>query len=152
MIDPETITHDNALDVFRAAYTRRVGVGHEKMSYGQLSDTIGVQVRTLKSWRDSQSMPHMDSLLKLCVVFGPDFTSEILTVAGQGGVENIDPSTRSNAHAAAADITDVLAEITTRLRDGVFCHRDKAATAPLMLDLSHKLEEQAKAMLSEVPR
>jgi len=94
MIDPETITHDNALDVFNRAYIKRVGVGHDRMSYGELSDQIGVQVRTLKSWRESQSMPHMDSLLKLCVVFGPDFTSEILTVAGQGGVENINIPTR----------------------------------------------------------
>jgi len=152
MIDPEAITHETALDIFRAAYLRRVGVGAGRMSYGDLADATGVQVRTLKSWRDGQAMPHLDSWLKICLVFGPEFTSETLRVIGQGGVENIDPDARSDVHECVADLAAQLGEITDRLRDGVFCHRDKAQVAPQLLTLAHKLEEQAKAMLAEVPR
>lgn len=150
MIDPETITHDTALDVFRAAYMRRVGL--RGMGFGELSDLTGIQVRTLKSWRDGQAMPHMDSLLKLCAVFGPEFTSEILTVVGQGGVENIAAAEQVDAVCTAADLVDVTNQIMGRLRDGVFDHRDKAVVGPLLLKLAHVAEEQGKAMLAAAPK
>lgn len=147
MIDPEGITHKTALNVFRLAFARRVGVGETKASYGDLQDNTGIPIRTLKSWHDGQAMPHIDNLLKLCVVFGPDFTTEILVVAGQGGVENLEIDEQVNAMGTAADLVKMTNEITERLRDGVFCHRDRAVTGPKLLELSRALEAQGKAML-----
>lgn len=149
MIDPEEITHDAALDVFRAAFMRRVGVG--KMSYSDLHEATGLRVRTLKSWRDGQSMPQLDSWLRLCRVFGPAFTSECLHLIGQGGVDAIEP-TRSDAPGCCADLARQLGEITDRLRDGVFDHADKAAVGPQLIALARELERQGRAMQAEHPR
>jgi transcriptional regulator with XRE-family HTH domain len=152
MFDPESVTHKEALSVFRSAFIRRVGIGKVKMSYGDLSDATGIQVRTLKSWSEGASMPHLDSLLKLCAVFGPDFTSEILSIVGQGGVENLEADNSVDALGTAADLIKVTNNIMERLQDGVFCHRDKASVGPLLLGLAHKIEEQGKAMLAAVPK
>lgn len=148
MINPEEITHQTALDVFRVAFIRRVGVGRNRMSYGDLSDATGIQVRTLKSWHDGQAMPHLDNWLKLCVVFGTDFTSETLRVIGQGGVDSLE-LTEVNVPRALDDLVDTAHEITKRLRDGVFDHIDRAETAPLLLKLSRELEQQAHSMLDK---
>jgi len=152
MIDPESITHQSTLDIFRRAYMRQVGVGAEKLSYSELQDRTGILVRTLKSWRDGEAMPQVDNLLKLCSVFGPSFTDEILMLIGQGGVENIEAASHSDPICTVADLVGVTSEITDRMRDGNFCYRDKAQVAPMLLTLAHKIEEQAKAMLAELPR
>ena len=151
MIDPESITHQTALDVFRRAFMHHVGQGVGKMSCSDLSDKTGIQVRTLKSWRDGQSMPHWGNVLKLGAVFGPVFVSEILSVIGQGGVDYIQPR-HSSPLSTVADLMVVTSEITERLRDGVFDNRDKAKTAPLLLNLARIIEEEALAMQSELPQ
>ena len=148
MIDCDEITHKTALEVFRVAFNRRVGVGKDKMSYGDLSDTTGIRVRTLKSWHDGAAMPQLDSCLKLCAVFGPEFTSEILRVIGQGGVDSIEAGKMLNLNGTLADIVDAAHNITDRLRDGVFDRRDKALTGPELMKLSRQLEEQANIMLN----
>lgn len=148
MVNPDDITHQTALDVFRVAFIRRVGVGRHRMSYGDLSDATGIQVRTLKSWHDGQAMPHLDNWLKLCVVFGTDFTSETLRVINQGGVDSLEVA-EVNVTGTLDDLVDTAHEITLRLRDGVFDHVDRIETAPLLLKLSRALEEQAHSMIDK---
>jgi len=151
MIDAEQITHKTAVDVFRSSYVRRVGVGTGRMSYADLFDLTGIPVRTLKSWPTTEVMPHLDNFLKLCVVFGPGFASEVLGIAGLGGVERMEESLAINAMSSASGLVSVANELLVRLEDGVFCHRDKAAMGPKMIELSRKIEEQGKAMLANLP-
>ena len=148
MTDPEELTHETALHAFRVAFMRRVG--QQGMSYGDLSDKTGIQVRTLKSWRDGQAMPHLGNWLKLCGVFGPDFASECLHVVGLGGVEAI-RDTPVDVPGCVADLAEQINNITHRLLDGSFCHRDKAETGPQLLRLAAMLEQQARAMLGDIP-
>ena len=143
--DPALITHDIAGECFLDAFRRRVGRGEGKISVAELADAIDVQGRTVKAWRDGDTMPYWALMLRLCCYFGPAFTSELLAPAGLGGVErvapaSVDPQGTATALVAAAH------NLLDRLNDGTFCHRDRAASAPALLELSRQLEAQARAM------
>lgn len=149
MTDIESITQQTVHDAFLLAYRRRVGQGRE-YSLGQLQDETGIEARTLRSWRETDSMPHLVNFLRLCAQFGPAFTSEVLHVAGLGGVDRID-SQESDAHRCVADLISEAHEISERLRDGVFCHRDRAAVGPQLIALARELEAQGTAMIMSQP-
>lgn len=148
MINIDLITHENALRVFNAAYARRVGRGQGRIGWADLERVTGIAQRTLKSWRFGDSMPQLENLLRLAVAFGPSFMSEILHPIGQGGVELVDP-VESSASQCVAELTRPLHEIAERLRDGVFCHSDKAAVGPMLIEAAHVFEEQGWAMIDE---
>jgi hypothetical protein len=148
MTDPHEITQQNVHDAFVVAYRRRVGVGRDRIGLSDLQDATGIEARTLRSWRETDTMPHLVNLLKLAALFGPAFVDEILHPVGMGGVQRLDIA-RSNPIGCMADMTQVAAEISERLRDGVFCHRDKAAVGPMLVELAHLIEEQGEAMARE---
>lgn len=148
MINIDLINHENVLAVFHAAYRRRVGVGHGRLSYAELERMAGIPVRTLKSWRHGDAMPQLASLMRLALAFGPSFMSEILHPIGQGGVETVEPVV-SNAGQCMAELTGPLNEIAKRLSDGVFCHVDKAVVGPMLVEVAHVFEEQGLAMIDE---
>ena len=145
MPEPSLITHDLVGECFLDVFRRRVGRGPGKISVADLADAIDVQARTVKAWRDGDTLPQWTALLRLCCHFGPAFTSELLKPAGLGGVEwvavaNPDPQ---------GTVADLIAEadnLCERLRDGVFDHRDCRESAPRLLKLSRYLEGQARAM------
>ena len=143
--DPGLITHDIAAESFLDAFRRRVGRGEGKISVADFADAIDVQARTVKAWRDGDTLPHWAHMLRVCAHFGPAFTSELLEPAGLGGVERVaqaDPDPQGTA----ADLVEAAHDLMERLRDGVFCHRDRAAVAPKLLELSRAMESQARAM------
>ena len=145
MPDAALITHDNAAEAFHDAFRRRVGRGPGKVSVADLADAIDAQARTVKAWRDGDTLPLWAGLLRLCCYFGPAFTSDVLAPAGLGGVERIalaDPDPQGTA----ADLVEAAHDMLERLRDGRFCHRDRAEAAPMLLDLSRQIEAQARAM------
>jgi len=152
MIDPDSITHDVTVAAFRLAFIRRVGVGKDKVSYSDLQDGTGILVKTLKTYAEGNNMPQVDKIFKLCLFFGTDFASELLAIIGMGGVDWVESADSVNALASAARLSQAVSEITERLVDGVWCHRDCAAMGPKLLALSRVLEEQGKAMLDKVPR
>ena len=145
MPDPALITHDAAAECFHDAFRRRVGRGAGKVSVADLADSLDVQARTVKAWRDGDTLPHWTLMLRVCAFFGPAFTSEILAPAGLGGVERVAPAL-ADPQTTAADLVAAAHDLMERLRDGVFCHRDRAETAPALLELSRQLEAQARAM------
>ena len=147
MPEPSLITHDAAGECFLDAFRRRVGRGPGKISVADLADAIDVQPRTVKAWRDGDTLPQWTALLRLCCHFGPAFTSELLTPAGLGGVEwvaiaNPDPQ------GTVADLVEGTHNLCERLRDRVFCHRDCRESAPRLLEISRTLEAQARAMMA----
>ena len=146
MIQPDEITHKTVQEVFREALGRRAGRGPGKIALTDLSDATTIETRTIKAWRDGETMPQLHNLLRLCAYFGPAFASEILSPAGLGGVEDIE-TTAIDAPTTAADLVKTAHDLLERLRDGVFCHRDKAACGPILLSLSRQLEAQGRAMM-----
>ena len=145
MPDPQLITHEVAAECFGDALRRRVGRGPGKISIADLADAIDVQARTVKAWRDGETLPQWSAMLRLCCYFGPAFASELLEPAGLGGVEPVAVA-EADPGGTAADLAAATHELLERLRDGTFCHRDRAAMAPRLLELSRALETQARAM------
>ena len=143
--DPALISHDLAGEAFADAFRRRVGRGTGKISVADLADALDIQPRTVRAWRDSETLPHWTAMLRLCCHFGPAFASEILGPAGLGGVEPV-ALVRADPDGTAADLVATAHDLLERLRDGTFCHRDRAAMAPKLLELSRALESQARAM------
>ena len=147
MADPTLISHGIAAETFLDAFRRRVGLGPGKVSVADLADALEVQARTVKAWRDGETMPHWTHMLRVCAYFGPAFTCEILEPAGLGGVERIDvPTAEADPAGIAADLVAAGNDLLQRLRAGRFDHRDCAETAPRLLELSRKLEAQARAL------
>ena len=145
MIDPAHITHGAVLEAFSDAMRRRVGRGDGKVGADALADATGFDVRTILSWRDGENVPCFHRVLRLCAYFGPVFTSEVLRPAGQGGVEDIAPVT-VDPQAAATDMVTAAGQMLERLRDGRFCHMDRAVMGPLLIEMSRALEAQGRAM------
>ncbi len=139
------ITHDIAAECFLDAFRRRVGRGAGKVPVADLADAIDVQARTVKSWRDTTAMPHWALMLRLCCYFGPTFTSELLAPAGLGGVARV-AIAHPDPQGTATDLVQVASDLLERLRDGKFCHVDRAETGPRLLELSRELESQARAL------
>ena len=145
MTNPPLISHDIAAEAFLDAFRRRVGRGEGKISVADLADDIDVQARTVKAWRDGDTMPHWAHMLRVCALFGPAFTSELLAPAGLGGVERVAVA-NADPQGIATDLVDVAGDLLQRLRDGKFCHVDRAEAAPKLLELSREMESQARAM------
>ncbi len=145
MTDPAHIIHDDVQEVFCDAFRRRVGRGTGKVGLDVLADATGFDVRTLKSWRDGENTPCFYRMLRLCAYFGPGFTSEILAPAGQGGVEDLAPAS-VDPQAAATDMVTAAGQLLERLRDGRFCHVDRAVMGPLLIEMSRAMEAQGRAM------
>ena len=103
----------------------------------------------MKSWRDGDTMPYWMHMLRVCAYFGPAFTSEILVPAGMGGVDLVADVER-DPQGTATDLIAAAHDILDRLRDGRFCHVDRAETAPVLLELSRQIEAQARALGAEI--
>lgn len=145
MPNPSLITHEDVAEVFQDAFRRRVGRGPDKISLTDLADCLDINPRTVKAWRDGDTLPQIMALMRVCAHFGPAFSSEILVPAGQGGVERL-ALAQTDPQGTAASLVEVAHGLLNRLRDGQFCHRDRAEMAPALLDLSRALEAQANAM------
>lgn len=146
MTNPALITHNVVAEAFQDAFRRRVGRGPNKVSITDLADALDMNARMIKAWRDGDTLPQLMGLMRLCAYFGPAFTSEILSPAGLGGVETLAP-VQVDAQGTATNLAAVVHEYLERLRDGVFCHQDKAAMAQTVLEISRELEAQGNAML-----
>jgi len=140
------ITHDVVAENFCDVFRRRVGNAPRKIRFDELSDAVEIDVRSLKAWRDGQSSPQFHNILKLAAYFGPSFMSEIIHPAGQGGVDVLEPVDLAPQE-TATDLATTTAELLQRLRDGKFCHIDRAVMGPKLIDLGRELEAQGRAML-----
>ena len=145
MSDPSLITHDTAAEAFLDAFRRRVGLGPGKLSVADLADALEVQARTVKAWRDGETLPQWTHLLRVCAFFGPSFTCEILAPAGLGGVERLDIPD-ADPEATVASLIAAAHDIMQRRRNGRLDHRARAEIAPRLLELSRELEAQATAL------
>lgn len=141
MADPTLITHDIAAEAFLDAFRRRVGLGAGKLSVADLADALEVQPRTVKAWRDGETMPHWSHMLRVLAYFGPAFTCEVLAPAGLGGVERVAvPTAQADPEGIAAALIAVAHDIMQRSCTGRFDHRDRAEIEHQLRELSRKSE------------
>ena len=149
MMNPALITHDIAAECFLDAFRRRVGLGRGKIAVAELADALDVQARTVAAWRDGETMPHWSHMLRVCAYFGPAFVCEILEPAGLGGVERVAVA-EADPEGTAVDLVAARPRPPCNaFKTGRFGQRDRAATAPRLLELSRDLEAQAKALGSK---
>lgn len=145
MTDPTNITHEVAAEAFCDAFRRRVGLGPGKVRVDDLADAIEIDARTVKAWRDGETVPQFHKLLRLCAHFGPAFTSEILHPTGQGGVDTME-TVAVDAQGTATDLVETAGDLLERLRDGCFCHQDRLNMGPRLIELGREIEAQGRAM------
>ena len=84
MTDPLSISHEIVRDIFLAAYTRRVGVGADKISVPDLQDATQIDARTLRSWRESDQLPQLVKFMRLAAVVGPQLVNLAHSLEEQG--------------------------------------------------------------------
>lgn len=145
MADPALITHDDAADVFCDALRRRVGRGADKVSVSDLADHLDMDARTVRAWRDGETVPQWHAMLRLFAVLGPDFANEVMAPSGLGGTEALAPHAL-DPMGITAEMAGAVSHMTDLLRDNVFCHRDRATMEPILRRLAVQLEAQANAM------
>lgn len=147
MVDPRTISSELCQETFTDAFRRHVGRG-KRWSAGDLSETSGIDERTINGYQAGEVAPSLYRLLRIAAVLGPAFMSDVLAPAGMGGVERLDPEV-SDAQAVARALVRQGGLVLDRLADGVFCHRDKAITGPELIELAAKIERHGRAMCEE---
>ena len=146
MSNPAMIGHRIVAEAFLDAFHRRVGVGRGKQSIPDVADALDVNPRTVKAWYLGEALPQLTQTLRLCCLFGPAFTSEILEPVGQGEVERIVQATERRSTDIAAALVRAANDLLERSHDGTLSARDRAAMAPRLHELSRELAAQARAM------
>jgi transcriptional regulator with XRE-family HTH domain len=139
MSKAKDITSDLVKEVFADALRRKCGPG-KAYSVDALADETGIDRRTIDSYRQGQNTPALDKLLRFVAVFGESFLEEVAA-----------PAKQVTGQSDPAGIVTALSEMTSELLhrihdDGKFCHRDAAHTAPLLFELSGRLESAGHAM------
>lgn len=135
------IVQDSVTDALR----RYVGRSKEK-SVSELASQTGVSDKTIYAVLESRLTPSFETILKIAAELPPTFMSEAIRPAGLGGVETIEGAT-VDASGTMADLSRHCAEMADRLRDGKFCHQDRAAMGPQLIELARLLESQGRAMI-----
>lgn len=134
------IPHDLAARRLEDALRLRVGRGR-RHSFNGLSDATGIPARTLESYVQGAT-PGLNSLLSICAVLGPSFTSDVLGLCGQSAsdVSNDDPEHMQVLAASGALIT----RISEAIADGHVDHREAAQLRPMAAALIEMLEPLAR--------
>lgn len=138
------ISRSTAREAFGKALRLYVGRG-KRYSVKQLSNGTGIPDRIIECaiadpWGGDYRDPRLDAVLSLSAFLGPDFTTEWLSLAGQGAFELPDDE-ETPPGIVAADQSDDTAAITRCAADGCFGN-DAATLRPVGLRLiarGHKL-------------
>jgi hypothetical protein len=144
MKKPARISTDLMIDIHADALCRHVGRTHA-MSVPDLSDLTGLDERTINSYRNREHAPSLMRALQIAMHLPADYINDLILIAGLGGATSVD-KVPVDAPEITANLAQVVSELTHRLRDGRFCHQDKAAMAPALRELSRLCAEQAAAM------
>lgn len=135
------ISQEDAARRIEDALRLRVGRGR-RYSYPALSDATCIPTRTLESYVQG-STPGLHTLLSLCAVLGPSFTSDVIGMCGQtASAADCDGPEHLRVLAALGTLT---AEISRAIEDGQVDHREAAQLRPLAQDLIEILEPLTRA-------
>ena len=127
-----SLTEDAVRDRFKTALRRRVGVGRP-WSVVSLAAESGVAERDIRSYQDqSGCMPSMTKFFKLGLALGPDFMSEVLSVAGFEGLRSVAAHDDSPFTAQMA-LADAMFKVAGWLADGKFDHAERREAIPVIM-------------------
>jgi len=131
-------THEITSEVVQPRYAQYLKdwVGKtRKMTVCKAAELSGVKKRTLESYRNEGVMPPFDVMLRLwSVVDEPRFVNDCLEMAGFTGAHRIEGGEVCPI-GVGADISKFLSELLERVRDGEFCHVDRAEMRPLLREV-----------------
>ncbi|MBC7953152.1 MAG: hypothetical protein H7Z12_15200 [Rhodospirillaceae bacterium] len=131
-ITATALTDDVVKDRFKTALRRRVGVGRP-WSITSLAAESDVAERDLRAYQDqSGCMPTMAKFFRLGIALGPDFMSEVLSVAGFEGLRHV-AAHDSNPFTAQMALAEAMFKVAGWLADGKFDHMERREAIPLML-------------------
>lgn len=147
--DPHHITADLVQEQVTDAIRRRCGRG-KRYSVEEIASRTGIDARTMAAYHTGQNRPSVHRLLRLAMVLGPSFLSEVLLSTGLGGVKSLHPA-KIDAPTTARELVAEASLILERLADGNLDHRERVVTGRELLKLVAKLEQQAQAMLDKPP-
>ena len=84
----EKIDKDYVTEVFSKAFAEYVGPNDRlyPFSFQSFGKMIGAEPRTIKGWRDGQSLPYGWDLMKVFMVLGTEFLNKFLEEFGFTGV------------------------------------------------------------------
>jgi len=139
------ISTDVVQEVVTDALRRYVG-RTKQVSVSDLAGSSGMADKSIYAILEGNHIPSFATLLNLALHLPPSFMSEALRPAGLGGVEIIEPQ-NVDAPGTMAELSRHCAEMAERLKDGKFCHRDRAAMGPQLIELARALEAQGRAMI-----
>jgi hypothetical protein len=116
----------------------------KELSYKSLAQKLNVKERTAKSWVLGEKTPATKEILKLFLVFGPEFADDILILCGLQGTKRVE-DTNANTYALNQHLSHAIAEISDALADGKIDHRETREMYPTMLNLSCQLNQWVSA-------
>lgn len=127
------ISRNAAWAGFRESLRMFVGKG-KRHSVQQAATGSGVAYRMIQAFMapiDSPDWrkPDLEELLSLASFIGPDFSTEVLKIIGQGAYWLPDADDLPPGE-LAADLSEINADVTRRAADGEFCGNDRKALAP----------------------
>lgn len=139
------ITQEFAAAVISRVVTQWVGRAGI-LSTEATSDQIDTPVDTIASHRRGAATPGFCTFLRYCKLFGAPFINAVLAYIGFGGVVPLVAMANPNGFRAVGSLGAALSDLGRRLEDGRLCHRDRAALAPVMRQLSAELGAFAQAL------
>lgn len=130
VLHPYAINQEFCQREITEALRQYVGLG-KPFSYLTLSEAIGIEERTMKSYFDGQTCPPLKILLRLFQVLGAEFTNRIIGIAGYGNAEKLQLCAVNEFRLNGA-LTALVAELGDALKDG---RMDHCAQARVVRDI-----------------
>ncbi len=143
MTDPRAINHDLVLR--RHVDVLRLFVGRgQRFGVETLAEATRLPARTLKSYRDGQSLPGLSAFVAMAAALPAAYANEVLAPAGLAGAFRIEADAPS-PHAILAEKAEMVRALATALADGRIDHREGAEMLPelrqFLSDLASFIQE-----------
>ena len=95
-----------------------------RVPYDEASQILGIEIRTLQSWVQGQTPPQSHKLIRLFRWLGPEFTNEIIGLAGLFSLPVEPPN--GDEHALNMRASELCFEMACAFLDGHVDHRERA--------------------------
>lgn len=129
MLTPYEIDDDVLKQRVSAALKSRVNCENRKAWIGRRADDLHIHEDTFSNWLHGETCPTAGGLVALFAMFGPEFTNEILDLAGQAAarIDNIKLVAKANQLGKADMVLKNIAGLASEYLDNVVDIQEKAS-------------------------